>query len=150
MSIYEDITGACDAIETRLSSYLATKGAVAIFGYVGEGQVWPMVGDTIKPCAVIELPDIARLHGGTGITGEKNSMQLLRIDVLCVGPTAKSAVKVMGLVCDRLVGYVPTTGGGEISLIGSALGNPAMQTQTPTRYAIPVGFKLAIGANVVT
>lgn len=150
MSIYDDVYGACVAIEAQLESYLGSKGVVTQFGYMGEGHEWPMSGSTIRPCVVVELPDLARMFGGTGITGEKNSMQVLRFNLLCVGPTAKAAVQTMGLACDAVVGYTPISGGGEIRLIGSALGNPAMQTQTPTRYAIPVGFQMAIGAIVVS
>ena len=107
MSIYSDVLGACNAIESDLTTFLATKGAAAIFGYVGEAQSWPMNGQEIKPCAVIELPNLSHLFGGSGITGGKNVMQKMRFDVLNVGPTAKSSLQVMGLVCDKLVGWRP-------------------------------------------
>lgn len=150
MTLYDDLVGACTAIETQCASYLNPKGVTTVFGYIGEGQVWPVVNDTIRPCAVIELPGVRRKRDGAGITGELNSMQELHFDVLCVGPTATSALKTFGLVCNALRGYKPISGGSEITLLGSALRSPAMQSQTPTRYAMPVGFSLSIGAIVVS
>lgn len=151
MSIYDDLFGAVEGIKSRCNTFLGPYGITTVFGYVSEGFSWPLTNrGTIKPCVVIELPGLRDLRGGRGITGGTNSMQTMLFDALCVGPTADSALKTCGLACDALNGFKPTDGGGEIELLGTALRSPTMQSQTPTRYAMPVGFSLSIGAIVVS
>lgn len=150
MTIYDDVVGTIEAVKARCEAELTPAGITTIFGYVGQGNQWPLTSSgLIKPCVVIELPGIRKSRAGAGITGQKNTMQEMHFDALCVGPTAMSALKTFGLVCSALVGFTPTPGGGEIGLLGAALRSPAMQTQVPTRYAMPVGFTLSIGAIVV-
>ena len=147
MSFYTDLVNIFDNVKTQIELAPVT----ALQGYVDGGMSWPLTANgSIKPCAVIELPGLGSgPRSFNAITGAKDSLARARFDVLCVGPTAKSCVQVVGLVTDQLVGYKPGSGTSEIGLLGSVMLAPAMQTGAPTRFAMPVGFSLSVNAIVV-
>lgn len=83
-----------------------------------------------------------------GIVGVRSDSGLSYVEVLCVGPSERSARQVAGLVRDKLTGYAPT-GAGQLE--PEASGKPygvSDASNRPIKYVVSVPFIFSVNSVV--
>lgn len=91
----------------------------------------------ILPYIVISYSDMYEGTGSRGILSGRFDTGVSYADILCIGPTERSARQVADLVRDKLTGFVPTDA-GELRFNGGA--RYAGIDPKPNRYEAELSF----------
>ena len=65
----------------------------------------------ILPYIVVRYSDMYESVDARGITSTRYDIKVSYADVLCIGPTDRSVRQVVGLVRDKLLGFIPSDAG---------------------------------------
>lgn len=95
----------------------------------------------VLPYIVVIYSDMYENTDTNGILGTRYDTKVSYADVLCIGPTERSARQVANVVRDKLLGFKPTDA-GELRLEGGTA--YAVKDNKPNRYSSEVSFAFPV------
>lgn len=99
------------------------------------------------PYIVINFADVQEAPMGQGIISSRYNLGLSFCVVECVAPTERAARQVVGLVRDKLTGYIPSSA-GEMRIAGGRTYMSVETNSVPKRYISEISFNYLIDAVV--
>lgn len=106
--------------------------------------------DSIKPFVILWFSTVKRRSRGRAFGGYKLDARYASVDVVVVARDDNDARLVLNDMADRLVGFVPETGGGlhESSSLWGSTRSIDIQNR-PTRFAMTQRFDFGVSARKV-
>lgn len=95
----------------------------------------------ILPYIVVQYSDMYEGMDSRGITSSRFDTKVSYADILCIGPTERSARQVAELVRDKLLGFVPSDA-GELRTEGGA--RYASLDAKPNRFVSEISFTFPV------
>lgn len=95
----------------------------------------------ILPYVVVMYSDMYESMDSNNIIGTRYNTKVSYADVVCVGPTERSARQVANVVRDKLLGFKPNDA-GELSLEGGTA--YATKDNKPNRFSAEVSFAFPV------
>ena len=138
-------------VADRLVGVLSAVGAAAFIGEIPNDQDAPRTtGGQLRPYVVVEFSAPSDVPANEwGISGVADQMGMFSGAALCVSESYMNTLRLVGLVANTLRGFRPTPDCTEIEIYGGSVVAPVDALQRPSRYALPIGFGMSIGATVV-
>jgi len=102
------------------------------------------VSGNILPYIVVMYSDMYESTDSNGVIGTRYDSKVSYADIMCVGPTERSARQVAGVVRDKLLGFKPNDAGQLMLDGGTAY---ATKDNKPNRYAAEVSFAFPVNTS---
>lgn len=95
----------------------------------------------ILPYIVVTYSDMYESTDSNGVVGTRYDTKVSFADIICVGPTERSARQVANVVRDKLLGFIPSDA-GELRLEGGT--SYATKDNKPNRYSAEISFAFPV------
>lgn len=95
----------------------------------------------VLPYIVVIYSDMYESTDSNGVVGTRFDTKVSFADIMCVGPTERSARQVANVVRDRLLGFTPSNA-GELRLEGGTA--YATKDNKPNRYSAEISFAFPV------
>ena len=95
----------------------------------------------VLPYIVVIYSDMYENTDSNGVIGTRYDTKVSYADIVCIGPTERSARQVAGVVRDKLLGFKPNDA-GELMLDGGTA--YATKDNKPNRFSAEVSFAFPV------